>query len=74
MSEDSTKKGNEDYELAEEYDLSKLPVMPVGRYAPARRHGTNVVLLEPDLVEFFPDDKTVNAALRLVLQLSKVPR
>jgi len=53
---------------------SKLPVMPLGRYAPSRRHGTNVVLLAPELVEFFPDDKTVNEALRLVLQLAKVPR
>jgi hypothetical protein len=28
------KKPNEEYELQEEYDLSQLPIMPRGRYAP----------------------------------------
>jgi hypothetical protein len=74
MSDDSIKKENDDYELEQEYDLSKLPVMPRGRYAPERRHGSNVVVLDSDLVESFPDDKTVNELLRLVLQLAKVPR
>jgi hypothetical protein len=41
MSEDSMKKNYDDYELREEYDLSELPVMPKGRYAPERRAGKN---------------------------------
>lgn len=73
MNDDSTKKANENYELADEYDLAKLPVMPRGRYAPSRRIGTNVVVLEPDVAEAFPDDKAVNEALRLVIQIAKVP-
>jgi len=36
MSDDFTKKPNEDYELQEDYDLSQLPIMPRGRYAPSK--------------------------------------
>ena len=32
--------------------------------------GTNVVFLEPDLVEAFPDSESVNQALRLLVRLS----
>lgn len=74
MSEDSTKKNNDDYELQEEYDLSKLPIMPKGRYAPERRAGSNVVVLDPDLAQAFPTDESVNAALRLILQIAEIPQ
>jgi hypothetical protein len=73
MSDDSMKKPNDDYELQEEYDLSQLPIMPKGRYAPERRVGSNVVVLEPDLVQAFPSDEAVNKALRLVLQAAQIP-
>jgi hypothetical protein len=33
--------------------------------------GTNVVFLEPDLVEAFPDSASVNQALRLLVRLSQ---
>jgi hypothetical protein len=46
MNEDSMKKPNEDYELREDYDLSQLPIMPKGRYAPERRMGSNIVVLD----------------------------
>lgn len=35
------KNPNDDYELREEYDLSQLPILPKGRYAPERRVGRN---------------------------------
>jgi hypothetical protein len=73
MSKDSTKKPNDDYELREEYDLSQLPIMPKGRYAPERRAGSNIVVLEPDLARAFPSDEAVNKALRLVLQAADIP-
>ncbi len=73
MSDDSMKKPNDDYELQEEYDLSQLPIMPRGRYAPERRVGSNVILLEPDLVQAFPSDEAVNKALRLILQAAQIP-
>lgn len=70
MSDDIMKKLNEDedYELEEEYDLSQLPIMPRGRYAPKKRIARNLVVLEPDLAQAFPTDEAVNNALRLVLQ------
>ncbi len=73
MSDDSTKKPNDDYELREAYDLSQLPIMPRGRYAPERRRGRNLVVLEPDVARAFPSDEAVNEALRLVLQAAKIP-
>ena len=73
MSGDSMKNLNEDYELQEEYDLSQLPIMPRGRYAPERRVGSNLVVLEPDLARAFPSDEAVNKALRLILQAAQIP-
>ena len=73
MSDDFMKKPNEDYELQEEYDLSQLPIMPRGRYAPERRVGSNLVVLEPDLAQAFPSDEAVNKALRLILQATQIP-
>lgn len=67
------KKEFDDYELRDEYDLSQLPIVPKGRYAPSRRSRNNIVVLEPDLIGAFPSDEAVNKALRLVLQISQLP-
>lgn len=74
MSEDSMKKGYEDYELKDEYDLAELPVMPKGRYAPERRSKKNLIVLEPDVAQAFPTDEAVNKALRLILQIMQIPQ
>ena len=63
----------DDYELRDEYDLSKMTIVAKGRYAPDRRAGKNVVLLAPDVVQAFPTDEAVNEALRLVLRMAKIP-
>ena len=73
MSDDSTKKPNDDYELQDEYDLSRLPIIPKGRYAPERRAGSNLAVLDPDVAQAFPTDEAVNKALRLVLQAAHIP-
>ena len=41
-----------------------------GKYADQYSQGVNVVLLEPDLVEAFPDSKAVNEALRGLLAIA----
>ena len=64
-------KKQDDYELEEEYDLSKMTILPKGRFDPKRRIGSNVVVLEPDIAKAFPDDEAVNEALRLILKASK---
>lgn len=35
-----------------------------GKYVDRYRRGTNVVLIDPELAEAFPDSKSVNEALR----------
>jgi hypothetical protein len=64
----------EDYELRDEYDFSAMTIVPKGRFAPERRQGKNVVVLDPDVAEAFPTDDAVNQALRLVLQMAQIPK
>jgi len=63
----------DNYELRDEYDLSKMTIVAKGRYAPHRRAGKNVVLLAPDVVQSFPTDEAVNEALRLIMQIAEIP-
>jgi hypothetical protein len=61
-------------ELRSEYDLRELLKGAVrGKYAERYRAGTNLVLLDPDVAKAFPNEKAVNEALRLVLQLTEIP-
>ncbi|MCE7985590.1 MAG: hypothetical protein DYG89_30815 [Caldilinea sp. CFX5] len=61
-------------ELRPEYDLSQLLKHAVrGKYAAQYKAGTNLVLLAPDVAAAFPDEQAVNEALRLVMQLAKIP-
>ena len=73
MKKNSTPK-QDDYELKDEYDLSKMTILPRGRFSPERRIGNNVVVLEPDVAQAFPNDEAVNEALRLILKASKIPQ
>ncbi len=41
-----------------------------GKYADRYREGTNVVLLDPEVAEAFPDSKSVNDALRSILAIA----
>jgi hypothetical protein len=59
--------------LEDQYRLSKMAILPKGRFDPKRRIGTNVVVLEPEIAKAFPNDEAVNEALRLVLKVSKIP-
>ena len=58
-------------ELRPEYDLRKLRVR---KFGPARKQFGNFVKLEPDVAAVFPDDLTVNEALRGLIQDSKENR
>lgn len=42
-----------------------------GRHFQAYRQGTNLVPLDPDVAEMFPDANAVNEALRLLVKLAK---
>ena len=41
-----------------------------GKYAKRYNQGTNVVLLDPELAEAFPDSKSVNDALRALVAIA----
>ena len=61
-------------ELRPEYDLKELLKGGVrGKYVERYRAGTNLVLLEPDVAQEFRDERAVNDALRLVIELTKIP-
>jgi hypothetical protein len=53
-------------ELRPEYDLSKLTGGVRGKYYARTGAGTNLVLIEADLANVFPDTDSVNRALRLL--------
>jgi ABC-type tungstate transport system permease subunit len=61
----------EDDELRPEYDFSKMKIVGRGIYAKRYRSGTNLVLLEPDVRKAFPDDESVNEALRVIAEAAK---
>ena len=62
-------------ELRPEYDLANLLKKGVrGKYSKRFKQGTNLVLLSPDIAKAFPTDEAVNEALRLVIQLKRIPR
>jgi hypothetical protein len=60
-------------ELRREYDLSKLKGGVRGKYTARYEAGTNLVLLSPDVAEHFPDDRSVNTALRRLIRVTKRP-
>lgn len=65
MKKESPQEIEED--LRPEYDLSQLRGGVRGKYYQQARAGTNLVVIEPDLAGAFPDEKSVNRALRLLL-------
>lgn len=67
---ETTKKELQD-DLQPEYDLSKLKGGIRGKYARRFKEGTNLVLLSPDVAKYFPDDESVNAALRSLVGIAK---
>lgn len=51
-------------EMREEYDLSSLGKPVKGKYADRYKRGTNVVVIDADLSDKFPNAESVNRALR----------
>ncbi len=59
--------GSDEDTMRPEYDFSKaVRGVTAARYA----EGTNVVLLDPDVAEIFPDTRAVNEALRMIARLT----
>ena len=58
---------DKDDDLRPEYDLAKLGKGVRGKYSKHYREGSNVVVIDPDLTDAFPNAKAVNDALRELL-------
>ncbi len=57
--------------LRPEYKRSDLGPIVRGKYAQRIAAGSNVVVLEPDVAKAFPNEESVNSALRGLLDLAK---
>jgi len=55
-------------DMLDEYDFSKGVR---GKYAKRYAEGTNIVILAPDVAEFYPDSESVNIALRALVGVAR---
>ena len=67
MSDRSEKTDDEDT-MRDEYDFTGAIR---GKHAHLRQEGSNLVLLDRDVAELFPDSASVNEALRLLAKLAR---
>jgi hypothetical protein len=68
------KKTNPNNGLRPEYDFASINGGVRAKYAKRYQESTNIVLLEPDIAEAFPNDAAVNQALRGVLNTARAVR
>ena len=68
MNEDKKKAVVRDVDMQEEYDF-KGGVR--GKYAKRYAEGTNLIVLDPDIAEKFPNSEAVNKALRTLLRITR---
>ena len=68
------KRTNRNNGMRREYDFAAMQGGVRGKYVQRYREGTNIVLLEPDVAEAFPNDEAVNQALRGVLNTARAVR
>lgn len=65
------KKMQNDPDMLEEYDFTERIR---GKYAERYANGTNVVVIDPDLAKFFPDNESVNQSLRDIVKIIRRQR
>lgn len=58
-------------EMRKEYRREDLGVGVRGKYYNEYKKGTNLVLLSPDVAAVFPDEDSVNTALRSLMKLAQ---
>ena len=62
------KKMRNDPDMLDEYDFRRGVR---GKYAKRYAEGTNVMVIDPDIAEYFPDPETVNETLRGLVSIIK---
>ncbi len=63
-----TKGKKQDSDMRGEYDFSEGVR---GKYAERFAQGSNVVVLDPDVANVFPDSESVNKALRALAEIAR---
>ena len=58
-------------ELRPEYKRSDFKALVRGKYVERLQTSSNVVVLDPELAELFPNATAVNAALRSLAEIAK---
>jgi hypothetical protein len=58
-------------EMHKEYKREDLGKGTRGKYFDEYKKGTNLVLLSPDVAKVFPDDASVNKALRSLMKIAR---
>jgi hypothetical protein len=57
-----------------EYDFNSMKGAVRGKYVKRLRQQSNIVVLEPDVAEAFPNEMAVNQALRGILSAARAVR
>jgi hypothetical protein len=66
------KKNNDNSdELRTEYRRQDFGTMVRGKYAARMRESSNIIVLDPDVAEAFPNAEVVNQTLRRLLELAR---
>lgn len=58
-------------ELLVEYNFEQMEGGIKGKYIDRYHTGTNLVLLDSDIAQAFPTDKSVNEELRMLIQIAQ---
>ncbi|WGV23812.1 hypothetical protein [Halotia branconii] len=58
-------------ELHPEYDFAQMQGGVRGKYVEQYRKKNNLVLLDPDVAQAFPNEEAVNEALRLLIKVAQ---
>ena len=61
-------------DMRPEYDFASMKGGVRGKYAGRTRQSTNIVLIEPEMVDAFPTERAVNEALKGVLNTTRAVR
>jgi len=61
-------------ELRAEYKSSDFPKLVRGKYAEQLRKRSNVIVLDPELEDLFPNSEAVNSALRSLSEIARRTR
>src|SRR5437899_3400399 len=69
----TTRKRKQASDLRQEYDLSSMKGGVQGKNFERYQAGTNLVLLSPDVARHFPNEQSVNSALRELIRAGKRP-